>query len=219
MTTEQLPPVGGGDGPIWDRPEPPPSGNSGKIALAIGLLVVVALAGLGIGWLLASFGGGGGGDGGSAGPSTTASTSPSASASTGTSPKPTATSQIEAGRTTDFGYFLAAATRGGATHITFDRAQLLVGKAANDYAKAHHMETPVPNDYLLLNVNKRTRDLVLAPEVTVTGTTIMANSTEPVPVSLQTLFDAIKAHGKDMPLDIKYDAHGYVVSVAERFFP
>lgn len=216
MTTEQLPPVGGGDGPIWDRPEPPPSGNGGKIALAIGLLFVVALAGLGIGWLLASFGGGGGG---SASPSTSASTSPSASASTGTSPKPMATSQIEAGRTTDFGYFLAAATRGGVTHITFDRAQILVGKAANDYAKAHHMETPVPNDYLLLNVNKKTRDLVLGPEVAVTGTTIMANSTEPVPVSLQTLFDAIKAHGKEMPLDVKYDAHGYVVAVSERFFP
>lgn len=218
MTTEQLPPVGGGDGPIWDRPPPPPPGNGGKIALAVGLLVVVALLGLGIGWMFAAFGGSGGGSGSATTtPSTSGPASPSTSAST-----PAATvkgSEIEAGRTTDFGYFLAARTTNGVTHITFDRAQLLVGKAANDYAKAHHMQTPVPNDYLLVNVNPKTRDLVLGPEVTVTGTTILANSSQPVPVSLQTLLAALPAHGKQMPLDVKYDSRGFVTSVSERFFP
>ena len=213
MTTEQLPPVGGGDDPIWDRPPPPPPGNGGKIALAVGLLVVVALAGLGIGWLFAAVGGHGGPDTPSAG--TTAPVTPSASPSSAA----TKGSEIEAGRTTDFGYFQSATTRNGVTHITFDRAQLLLGKAANDYAKSHHMKTPVPNDYLLLNVNTKTRDLVLGPEVTVTGTTYLANSSQPVPVSLQTLLAALPAHGRQMPLDIRYDAHGFVISVAEHFFP
>ena len=216
MTTEQLPPIGGGEDPIWDRPPPPPSGNGGKIALAVGLLVVVALAGLGIGWMFAAFGGSGGSSGSPSSPSAGV-TSPSGS--TKPSAAPTKGSEIEAGRTTDFGYFLSATTKDGATHITFDRAQLLVGKAANDYAKSHHMQTPVPNDYLLLNVNPKTRDLVLGPEVTVTGTTILANSSQPVPVSLQTLLAALPAHGKQMPLDVKYDSRGFVTSVSERFFP
>lgn len=216
MTTEQLPPVGGGDGPIWDRPPPPPSGNGGKIALAIGLLVVVALAGLGIGWMVAALGG----SGGSSGSVTTPTTGSTAVPTTPVTSAPvTKGSDIEAGRTTDFGYFLSATDKAGATHITFDRAQLFVGKAADDYAKSHHMKTPVPNGYLLLNVNPKTRDLVLGPQVTVTGTRYLANSSQPVPVSLQTLLAALPAHGKQMPLDVKYDARGFVTSVSERFFP
>lgn len=211
MTTEQLPPFGGGEDPIWDRPPPPSGGIGGKVALAIGLLVVVALAGLGIGWLLAATGG----SSNTPGTSGSAAPTPSTSASTAG----VKGSEIEAGRTTDFGYFLSATDKAGATHITFDRAQLFVGKAADDYAKSHHMKTPVPNGYLLLNVNPKTRDLVLGPQVTVTGTRYLANSSQPVPVSLQTLLAALPAHGKQMPLDVKYDARGFVTSVSERFFP
>ena len=218
VTTDHLPPGGGDEAPIWDRPDPPNGGPGGKIVMVAALLIVVAAAGLGIGWLVASLGGGGSnGAGDQPSPSTSASTSASPKSSASATPR--TGSEIEPGRTADFGYFLLARTRNGVTHITFDRATLLTGKAANDYAKAHKMESPVPNDYLIINENTKTRDLVLGPEVAVTGTTVMANSTEPVPVSLSTLLTAIKDHGSQMPVDVKYDKNGFVIAVAERFFP
>lgn len=185
--------------------------------MVVALLIVVALAGLGIGWLVAATGGDGGAS--KSGASSTPSESPWRSRPASTSPTAKAGSEIESGRTRDFGYFLAARTRSGVTHITFDRATLLTGKAANDFAKAHKMETPVPNDYLVVNENPRTRDLVLGPGVKVTGTTFMAHSSEPTPVSLATLLTAIKDHGKEMRVDVTYDKNGFVIAVAERFFP
>jgi hypothetical protein len=218
VTTEHLPPVSGGEGPIWDRPDPPTGGPGGKIVMVAALLIVVAAAGLGIGWLVASLGGGGSANaGGQPTPSTSASTSRTPTPSTSATPK--TGSEIEPGRTSDFGYFLLARTRNGVTHITFDRATLLTGKAANDYAKAHKMESPVPNDYLIVNENPKTRDLVLGPKVAVTGTTVMANSSQPVPVSLSTLLTAIKDHGPQMPVNVTYDKRGFVVAVAEHWFP
>lgn len=72
--------------------------------------------------------------------------SPTASARRPTTP---ADSDIEPGRRSDVGYFLAASTQDDGVHVTFDRVQLVATGVVNQ--------------------NARTRELVLAPDVVVPG--------------------------------------------------
>jgi hypothetical protein len=103
--------------------------------------------------------------------------------------------------------------------VTFDRALLLSGIAAKDYAKGHHKKPPKANGVLLVNDNNLTRDLVLAPDVTVQGAQLLAGSTTLQPVSLKTLLDTVASHGADLLLDLTYDDLGYVTKVKEHDLP
>lgn len=47
--------------------------------------------------------------------------------------------------------------------VTFDLAYFLTGDEANEAAAEHGDETPVPNDYYIVNDNPRLRTLALAP--------------------------------------------------------
>jgi hypothetical protein len=157
-----------------------------------------------------------------------AATSGTASASASARPSPTATatatsanpaSAVEPGRTSDFGFLRSASTVGGWVHLGFDRAVLYRGQAANDYAKAHGLPYPVPNDYLIVNDSKQLRDLVLARSVTLTGTAQLGGgSVAPVPEPVSVLLAAL-AKGSLIPVDVTYDAHLQVTTLAEPFFP
>jgi hypothetical protein len=47
--------------------------------------------------------------------------------------------------------------------LEFDLATFLTGDAANEYAAAHGMEVPVPNDNIIVNENPKLRVLPLSP--------------------------------------------------------
>jgi hypothetical protein len=148
--------------------------------------------------------------------SDTSSPSPDATAST---PSPSSPhSAVEAGRTADFGYARSYQTVSGVVHLRFDRAILLTSKAANDYAAAHSMATPVPNDYLVVNDSHKLRDLVLSSSVTVTGTAILSGTPSPTPVTLAYFLSKVKTT-PDIPLNITYNKNLLVVKIAEQFFP
>jgi hypothetical protein len=188
-----------------------------NILLAALLLVAAALVGLLIGFLLSRADSG---IDGTAAPRTTSSdpAAPSPSA-TVTPPRPTGPSgsEIEKGLTRDLGFFLGASRDpDGLTHVSFDRVQLLRGDAAEKYAEEHGGDSEAARSGLVVNENPRTRDLVLAPDVKILGGVQLAASSDPEPVPLQTLLDALDSKGSDIPLELRYDKLGYVVQVAEK---
>ena len=129
-------------------------------------------------------------------------------------------SEIEAGRTADFGYARSAKNVDGVVHLSFDRATLLTGKKAIAYSRAKGLGDEVPNDYIISNENPKLRNLVLAPSVVITGTGILANgSTEPKPVTLPAFIAALRNHDDGIPVNITYDKQRRVVKIAEPFFP
>jgi hypothetical protein len=186
-----------------------------RAAFVAAVLVGTAVAGFGTGTLL-----GVASDGGTPVDATTTKTSspPASPSSTATATK-RAASEIERGTTSDIGYFLDSRVKNDGTHVTFDRALLLSGKAANDYAKAHHKKKPKGNGMLLVNDNPLTRDLVLAPDVTVQGAQLLAGSTTLQPVTLKTLLDTVAGQGAQLLLDLTYDDLGYVTKVKEHDLP
>jgi hypothetical protein len=90
------------------------------------------------------------------------------SASPSESPAPTATgsafdTDLEDGRYIVFVKELDPSA--DPASMRFDLAQYLTGDAANAYAAAHGMETPVPNDNIIVNDNPKLRLMPLAPDV------------------------------------------------------
>jgi hypothetical protein len=202
-----------------DYGDPPGSGVSQRrsLLLAALLLVAAALVGLLIGFLLSRADNGIDGTASRRTPSSDPSTS--ASSATVTPPRPTGPSgsEIEKGLTKDIGYFMGASRDpDGLTHVSFDRVQLLRGDAAEDYAEEHGGDSETARSGLIVNENPRTRDLVLAPDVKVLGGVQLAASSDPEPVPLTTLLDALDSKGSAIPLELRYDKLGYVVQVTEK---
>ncbi len=129
-------------------------------------------------------------------------------------------SAVEAGLTKDFGYAKSAKTVGGYVHVSFDRAILFTGAAANSYAAGHGMATPVPNDYVVVNDSHKLRDLVLSPTVTITGNVLLGGTStgDPVPVTLATFLVKLKAN-PDIPVHVTFDSQLLVTTISEQFFP
>lgn len=201
-----------------DYGDPPGSGVSQRhnLLLAVLLLVAAALVGLLIGFLLSRTGSG---SDGTATPRTPSSGSSGSTSATATPARPTGPSgsEIAKGLTKDIGYFLGASRDGkGLTHVAFDRVQLLRGDAAEKYAKEHGGNSKAARSGLIVNENPRTRDLVLAPDVKVLGGVQLAASSDPEPVPVQTLLDALDVKGSTIPLELRYDKLGYVVQVTEK---
>jgi hypothetical protein len=187
-----------------------------RAAFVVAMLVGSAIAGFGAGSVL------GLADDGStikASPTETSSSSPSPSPSPTTSPRKRAASEIERGTTSDIGYFVGSRSEKDGTHVTFDRVLLLAGEDAKAYAKAYHKKKPKDDGALLVNDNDLTRDLVLAEDVKVVGTRQLAGSSDPTPVPLETLLDAIASRGPELLLDLTYDKLGYVTKVQEHDLP
>ncbi len=203
-----------------DYGEPPGTGVSQRrnLLLAALLLVAAALVGLLIGFLLSRTEMG---SDGTAAPGTTSSGPASTASSPTATPRATGPSgsEIEKGLTKDLGYFLGASrSPDGLTHVSFDRVQLLRGNAAEKYAKEHGGDSEAARSGLIVNENPRTRDLVLAPDVKILGGVQLAASSDPEPVPLKTLLDALDSKGSTIPLELRYDKLGYVVQVTEKRF-
>ncbi len=128
------------------------------------------------------------------------------------------TSGVDPSRKTDFGYVRSIKTVGGVTRIAFDRAQLLTGKKAIAHSISKGMGDEVPNDYIVVNDNRKVRDLVLAPSPALYGSGVIRNTSDSVPVTLQEFARAVAKY-KEIPVNITYDKQMRVVRVAEQFLP
>ena len=180
------------------------------------MLVAVAVVGLATGGLVGLAGGG-------QEPRARRTTTPQAALAATPSASPEhsrqpADSEVEPGRRNDVGYFLAASQEGDGVHVTFDRVQVLAGAAAIAYARKQN-QPPPPGGILVVNENPRTRELVLSPDVEISGGTQLAGSAGLQEISVQTLLEALSDKGRTTVLDISYDDLGYVTEVTEKQLP
>jgi hypothetical protein len=94
-------------------------------------------------------------------PTTTLATEPAPT----TEPKPKPKVKLEDGR--HFGYIAAAHLTSEPRQLRFDLAYFLTGEEANAAAEERGFETPVPNDYFVVNDNPRLRRLPVAADVAI----------------------------------------------------
>jgi hypothetical protein len=96
-----------------------------------------------------------------------ASGTPSPPTPTATSPSPTGqpspSPALEDGR--HFGFIESVDIRTLPGTMVFDLALFLTGDEANQAAAEHGDETPVPNDYYIVNDNPRLRSLVVSSDI------------------------------------------------------
>ena len=100
-------------------------------------------------------------------------------------------------------------------HLTFDRVQVLAGDAALDYVTRQGQPLPA-GGVVVVNENPRTRELVLAPDVFVSGGPALAGTPGPTELSVDELLSALGNKGRTTVLDLSYDPLGYVVDVREK---
>jgi hypothetical protein len=127
--------------------------------------------------------------------------------------------------TSDFGYFPAIVAKGPPVTLSFDRAYFLTGDAANKAAAARGDESPVPNDYYIVNDNKLLRPVTLAADVKVVGS-LQLNGyaghavVEPQPRTVEELLGFLgRPEGKSTGFHLTYGAAGEVVRVEEQYQP
>jgi len=96
---------------------------------------------------------------GATGTAPTGATSPTGPSAT--SPEPSLAPELGDG--VHFGFIEGVDVAGGT--IVFDLAYFLTGEEANQAAAEHGFETPVPNDYFIVNDNPKLRTLALSPDV------------------------------------------------------
>ncbi len=137
-------------------------------------------------------------------------------------PKPTVS---PVSPTADFGYFPAIVAKGPPVKLSFDRAYFLTGDAANKAAAARGDESPVPNDYYIVNDNKLQRPVTLAADVNVVGS-LQLNGyaghavVEPQPRTVGELLGFLaRPEGKSTGFHLTYGAAGKVVRVEEQYQP
>jgi hypothetical protein len=80
-------------------------------------------------------------------------------------PNPKPKPPLEDGR--HFGYLKAARVTAEPREAEFDLAYFLTGEDANAEAEKRGFETPVPNDYFIVNDNPRLRTLPVAADVVI----------------------------------------------------
>ncbi len=144
----------------------------------------------------------------------------------GLPPTPTATrSAVPAKGSKDFGYFTQVMSSGSEPVLRFDRAQFLTGEAANKAAGAHGQQTPVPNDYYVVNDNTLLRDLTLAADVVVLGSAGLngyagGDGVEAQKRTVQDLLAYVDTEdGRNTGFNLVYGESGRVVRVEEQFVP
>jgi hypothetical protein len=146
---------------------------------------------------------------------------------TSVSPSPVATSSVLPvaedipADHSDFGYIAGTIERDGTTFLRFDRAIFLTGDDANKEAAARGWETPVPNDYIIVNDNTKIREQPLAAAVQVFGSCALAScSPDPVPVSLKDFVTFVGDEaGQSVPFRLHYNATGQVDRIEEQYVP
>lgn len=119
--------------------------------------------------------------------------------------------------------FLRGATRSaGGVRLALDEAEWLGGDAANDYAEHHGMETPVPNDYLIVDPDTSTTSHLLTTDARIVSVFALAG-TEPgrervVSVAKLIAFLSDKAH-QDVPFHVHLDPAGRIDRIVEQYRP
>lgn len=121
-----------------------------------------------------------------------------------------------------FGFLRGATRAGTGVRLALDEAEWLGGEAANDYARTHGMETPVPNDYLIVDPDPSTTSRALTRTARIVSTFALAG-TEPgkeriVPVAKLVAFLSDRSHG-DVPFHIHLDPSGRIDQVVEQYRP
>ena len=152
-------------------------------------------------------------------PFTTPFTTPFMTAAPRTSPTPAVGSK-------DFGYFPAVESKTPPV-LEFDRALFLTGAAADKASAAHGGESPVPNDYYIVNDNKLLRRLALSPDAKVVGSlqlnsfvTTGDSTNEPKAHTVKDLLAFLESDGGPRtPWHITYGAGGKVSRVEEQYVP
>jgi len=155
-------------------------------------------------------------------PPSTTEPSPTESPSPGETPSPSASPALEDGR--HFGYIKSIDV--GSQTLVFDLAYFLTGEEANQAAADHGDETPVPNDYYIVNDNPLLRTLAVAPDVKV-GVIDWGNCCELVHGEIQPFVDAFatKHHAWDSMYQGSESQYwltvkkGVVILITEQYLP
>jgi hypothetical protein len=155
--------------------------------------------------------------------SATPSPTPTRTVSPTSKPSPTPLTDIPANHK-DFGYLKSVKHSGGKTYLVFDRAIFYSGDAANAYAGAHGMETPVPNDYVIVNENKKLRTLLVSPSVQLFESIAMGHAPPDDNVKgpfsdLEKFLTDHPDYAPHTPFNLHYDASGRVDRIQEQFVP
>jgi hypothetical protein len=119
----------------------------------------------------------------------------------------------------------------GEPTIAFDRAQFLMGEAANEAAAAddaiEYGET-VPNDYYIRNRDRRVVELAVADDVRVTAVRCPSSCTDGVPGDYDALVASFSMPGEKSLMDDYRGAkghywvtvdHGKVTAIDEMYLP
>lgn len=131
------------------------------------------------------------------------------------------TATFDRGRWT-FGFLDGTTTTAAGIRVAFDEAQWLGSEAANDYASHHGMETPVPNDYLIVDPDTSTTPHLLASNARIVSVFALAG-TEPgkervVPVATLVAFLHDHSHWS-VPFHVHLDPTGRIDQVIEQYRP
>ena len=145
---------------------------------------------------------------------------------TTTTPAAATASPTPAPGTRDFGY-VSAVDSSSPPVLEFDRALFLTGAAADKASAAHGGESPVPNDYFIVNDNPLLRKLALAPGVQIVGSLQLNSfvtkddySNTPKKHALKDLLAFLAtAEGRRTPWHLTYGAGGLVSKVEEQYIP
>ena len=146
---------------------------------------------------------------------TTAAPTPSATASPSASPA----------LTKDFGFFTGVVRATAPVRLQWDRATFLTGDAANEAAAAHGDESPVPNDYYIVNDNAKLRVLELASTVKVFGSIALNEDAGDPGVELapRTVAELLHFLARDksrgIGFHLRLDAAGHVTRIEEQYVP
>lgn len=138
----------------------------------------------------------------------------------------TPTASAAAAGSKDFGYFAGTVGR-EPLRLSFDRAQFLTGDAADKAAAAHGQETPVPNDYVIVNDNPKLRVLTVAETCVVYGSLQLTSFVDPDHSSVEPrrerLTDLVRflgtATGRSTPWHLTYGTGGVVKRIDEQYVP
>jgi hypothetical protein len=131
------------------------------------------------------------------------------------------TATFDRGRWT-LGFLRGASRSSTGTTLAFDEAEWLSGEGANDYARRHGMESPVPNDYLIVDPDTSTAPYRLTADARVVSVFQLAG-TEPgtertVSVTKLAAFVADRSHW-DVPFHVHFDPSGRIDQVVEQYRP
>jgi hypothetical protein len=133
---------------------------------------------------------------------------------------PATAASAHAAATTDLGFLTRITRTSRGTTLTFDRALLLTGAAADAEQRRRGLDTTP--EVFVQNDNRLLRTRTVAPGVSVLGSQVLTGSPAPKPVSFDRLrsYLASRPQGRTGPLfRLTLDRSHRVVRIAEVYLP